>query len=72
MNLLKDSIPKELKSFCKICNTGTVSRAAIIKARAKLAPDAFISMNIVLIEEFQTFHELIRAFTIRDTCFKSI
>jgi hypothetical protein len=65
LNLLKDSIPKELNSFCKICKTSTTTRAAITKARAKLNPSAFISMNDLLIQEFycdndvKLFHGLI-------------
>jgi hypothetical protein len=65
LNLLKDSIPKELNSFCKICNTNTTTRAAITKARAKLNPGAFIAMNDLLVKEFycdndvKLFHGLI-------------
>jgi hypothetical protein len=65
LNLLNDSIPKEANCFCKIGKISTTSRAAITKARSKLAPHAFVAMNDILIEEFysdnpvKTFHGLI-------------
>lgn len=54
LNLLRTSIPKELNSFCKICELNPTSRPAVTKARAKLTPKAFVAMNKILIQEFYT------------------
>jgi Transposase DDE domain len=65
LNLLKKSIPKEMISFCEYCNIKEVSRSAVTQARSKLAPQAFIYLNDILIKEFytdntfKTFHGLI-------------
>lgn len=54
LNILRKSIPKELISFCEYCNIKEVSRSAITQARSKLAPQAFIYLNDILVDEFYT------------------
>lgn len=53
LNLPKRSIAIELLNF-SLFLIKDVSRAAITKARAKLAPHAFIGLNQVLVKEFYT------------------
>jgi hypothetical protein len=51
LNLPKRSIAIELLNFTSFLTKG-VSRPAITKARSKLAPEAFIGLNQVLVKEF--------------------
>lgn len=52
LNLLRQSIANELILFTKSLSIKSVSRGAISKARLKLSPKAFVSLNEVLIKEF--------------------
>jgi hypothetical protein len=55
LNLLNQSIPKELNIFSNHLQTERPTRSAVTQARKKLLPQAFISLNDTLINEF--YHE---------------
>lgn len=52
LNLLKQSIAIELINFSQYFNSPSVTRSALSKARVKLSPSAFISLNNILTNEF--------------------
>jgi hypothetical protein len=54
LNLLKQSIPKELNIFSKHLQIERPTRSAVTQARAKLSPQAFVELNRTLIQEFYT------------------
>lgn len=52
LNLLKQSIPKELNNFSKQLKIERTTRSAITQARAKFSSQAFVKLNKTLIQEF--------------------
>src|SRR5258708_7909519 len=52
LNLLNQSIAKELIDFCKICSVKKFTRSAITQSRSKLSPKAFIELNNTFLHEF--------------------
>lgn len=58
LNLLKNSIPKEIDSFCDYCKLKEVSRSAVTQARSKLSPYVFVKLNNLLIKEFYTDNKI--------------
>lgn len=54
LNLLKQSIPKELNIFSKLIHGKRPTRSAVTQARAKLSPQVFVELNRTLIQEFYT------------------
>lgn len=59
LNLLNESIPKELHNFSIFCRISDVSRSGITQARAKLKPSAFVHLNDVLVQEFYTDNDFL-------------
>jgi len=65
LNLLKNSIPKEIDSFCDYCNLKEVSRSAVTQARSKLSPYVFVKLNNLLVNEFYTDNKIKTLFGLR-------
>lgn len=54
LNLIKQSLQKELTDFMGIFHRENVSKSAFCQQRLKLKPEAFVQLNEVLVREFYT------------------